>query len=241
MCKSVFGPIIYKYNKKIVSLNIKSSCKLHYNIKTKKYALYVPIKSEVTKTNNTGIISLDPGIRTFMCGLTNNSVIKIGNDIGDKIKKRLQRLDKIKNSEHIPNKIKKKNEILINKKIKNIVNELHWKSIKYLTDNYENILIGDMSVKGIVSNKTSNINKMVKRIAYKMSFYKYRQRLEYKCKKYNIGYKVIDEKYTSKVCSRCGWYNKKLGGNKKFSCESCKMRIDRDVNGCRGIYIKQWM
>ncbi len=97
-----------------------------------------------------------------------------------------------------------------------------------------------MSVKGIVNNKTSNINKMVKRLAYKMKFYTYRQRLEYKCKSKAVGLKVIDEKYTSKVCSNCGWYNKKLGGNKIYKCPSCKKKIDRDVNGCRGIFIKQW-
>jgi len=240
LCKSVFGRIKYKYNKKNVKLNIKSSCKLHYNIQTKKYTLYVPIKVKVTPTNNKGIISLDPGIRTFMNGLTKNSVIKIGNNCNNKIKEKLKRLDKIKNNKNVPNKIKRKNEILINRKITNMVDELQWKSIKYLTDNYGNILIGDMSVKRIVNNKTSNINKMVKRIAYKMRFYVYRQRLEYKCKLHNIGLKIIDERYTSKICSYCGWYNKNLGGKKEYKCDDCKRNMDRDVNGCRGIYIKQW-
>ena len=83
-------------------------------------------------------------------------------------------------------------------------------------------------------------NKMTKRIALKLRFYEYHQRLAYKCKLNKTGLKVIDERYTSKICSKCGWSNDKLGGNKTFNCEECGIKIDRDVNGCRGIYIKQW-
>ena len=240
LCKSVFGKIKYIYDKKPIKLKINSSCKIHHNIQTREYSLYVPEKVKVKKNTKKNIISLDPGIRTFMCGLTNNSVVKIGNNISGKIKKQLKRLDKINKNKQIPNKIKKKNEKIINRKIKNIVDETHWKSINYLIKNYGNILIGDMSVKGIVNNKTSKLNKMLKRIAYKLKFYKYRQRLIYKCKLHNIGMRVIDEKYTSKICSKCGWYNKNLGGNKNYKCNNCKINMDRDINGCRGIYIKQW-
>ena len=48
-------------------------------------------------------------------------------------------------NETISDKIKKKNEKMINKKISNIVSDLHWKTIKYLTDNNEVILMGNMS------------------------------------------------------------------------------------------------
>ena len=240
LCKNVLGEIKYKYNNKIVNINVNSSSKLHYNIETKKYSLYVPTKVPIIKNTIRNIISLDPGIRTFMCGLSKRSVIKIGNTISDKIKKRLKRMDKINKNEKIPNRIKKKNEKLCNKKIKNMVNELHWKSINYLIKNYGNILIGDMSVKGIINNKTSKLNKMTKRIALKLRFYEYHQRLAYKCKLNKTGLRVIDEKYTSKMCSKCGWCNNKLGGQKIFNCEECGIKIDRDVNGCRGIYIKQW-
>ena len=44
---------------------------------------------------------------------------------------------------------------------------------------------------------------LTKRIALKLRFYEYRQRLEYKCKLNKTGLKVIDERYTSKICSKC--------------------------------------
>ena len=95
-----------------------------------------------------------------------------------------------------------------------------------------------MSIKGIANKTTSNITKMTKRIGYKMKFYKFQQRLKYKCDRNNIGFKLVDEKYTSKVCSHCGYKKEDLGGNKVYKCDGCKKKIDRDVNGCRGIYIK---
>lgn len=82
---------------------------------------------------------------------------------------------------------------------------------------------------------------MAKRIALALKFYKYRQRLEYKCKAKGIKYKVINEYYTSKMCSVCGEIDDKLGGKKIYKCVNCKSVMDRDVNGCRGIYIKQYM
>ena len=72
-----------------------------------------------------------------------------------------------------------RNISLIYRKIRNYVDELHWKTIRYLTNNYDNILIGDMSSKSIVS-KEGSLTKMEKRIIHKLSFYKFRLRLKQK-------------------------------------------------------------
>jgi putative transposase len=53
--------------------------------------------------------------------------------------------------------------------------------------------------------------------------------------------KTIDEFYTSKTCSLCGSYNPKLGSDKIYNCINCKKSIDRDINGCRNIYMKQYI
>ena len=68
-----------------------------------------------------------------------------------------------------------------------------------------------MSVQGITCKSTSKLTAMTKRIGYRLKFYQFRQKLEHKCKINRIEYKVVDEKYTSKVCSFCGDYNDKLG------------------------------
>ena len=103
-------------------------------------------------------------------------------------------------NENIDKKIKSKNEKVVNKKIKNLVNELHWKTINYLTKNYETVLIGNMSSKNIVS-KNGNLNRMTKRIALHLNFYKFQERLKYKCNIRETKYGKIYEWLTSKMCS----------------------------------------
>jgi putative transposase len=186
------------------------------------------------------VVNLDPGIRTFMTGLSENEVIKLGVDVSNKIKKHLTIVDNIK-KKSLPKKIIKKYESCHNKKISYLVDELHWKTINYLVMNYKNILIGDMSVKGITSNVSSNITKMTKRIAYRLKFYKFYERLQYKCNLTKTNYRQVNESYTSKVCSSCGYIKSDLGSSKIFNCNSCKMSIERDINGCRGIFIKNYM
>ena len=79
---------------------------------------------------------------------------------------------------------------------------------------------------------------MTKRIAHKLKFYKFKQRLEYKCESTKTEYKEIDESYTSKMCSKCGYLKEDLGSSKIYNCDNCKIIIDRDINGARGILIK---
>ena len=122
-----------------------------YDRQLNKYYLFVPEKIEPTKIKKKRkIIACDPGIRTFMTGISGNYVVKIGDKCSKRIKECLKIIDKRTNM-NIPNKIKKKNEKLYNRKISGLVDELHWKTIKYLTSTYKRILIGDMSVKGITS------------------------------------------------------------------------------------------
>ena len=132
-------------------------------------------------------------------------------------------------------KQKRKSENKRYKKINDLVNDLHWKAIKQLTDNYGTILIGNMSTKGIVQN---SINHMTKRIALIMRLYVFRERLKYKCSVKGCNYKMIDERYTSKMCTFCGNIKDNLGTNKIYECTKCNNIIGRDVNGSRNIYMK---
>jgi len=218
------------------------TCKVFHDKTTETYTLLVPNKIKVIPNENPKqYISLDLGIRTFATGISENEVIEIGSDVQEKIKFHLEKLHAIHNNEAIPQHIKQKNEKRIHRKISAYVDELHWKTIKFLTTNYKNILIGDLSVKGITCNETSKLNRMTKEIGYRMKFYQFRQRLEYKCISKQIHYRMNKEMYTSKMCSYCGWMNDKLGSSKTFVCDECKKIMDRDVNGARNILTKIFM
>ena len=239
LCFNALRKVNAYYDNNIYDLSkVSTTSRLVYDKMVNRYYLYVPEKVEQEKLEQPNeVISLDPGIRTFMTGISENEAIKIGDKCNGRIKEYLQKTDKI-NRKEISNKIKRKHEKRNNKKISNLVDELHWKSINYLTNNYKNILIGNLSTKGIVSNNASNLYKMTKRLAYRFKFHVFRQRLEYKCNVKNANYILIDESYTSKMCSRCGYCKNDLGAAKIFECDDCDVRMDRDINGARGILIK---
>jgi hypothetical protein len=205
-CKNIFKDlpkIAFMYNNQTFNLSqIECDFKINYNSITDKYTLMVPMKTEYTLTErNDNIVVLDPGLRTFMTGISNTEYLSIGNDIHSKIKTSLYRLNKIKNNKYIPDKIKKKNERLINRKIEYKVDEMHWKIIDYLTRNYSAIFLGDMSAKSIVKKGSSVLSKVAKVACLRMKFYEFRLRLMYKCSVRNIKFKLMDEFYTSKTCS----------------------------------------
>lgn len=210
---------------------VKKDFTVHYNLRDNKFYLLNPIEVKLAKTDKKDTISLDPGIRTFMTGYTNSKYIDICTNLSDKIKKNLKKIDNVKNKSK---RIKKKVEKHYYRKLKNQIDDMHWKVTDFLTKNYGNILIGNMSTKSIISNKKTNyLKKITKRIASHMRLYVFKQRLKFKCQLKNIGYMEVDEAYTSKTCTNCGNINYKLGGNKIYSCKKCKIILDRDVNGAR--------
>ena len=244
ICPFIFGDIKYIYNKEEVDLiNIDSNVKINYNSITDEYLLLIPIKTKNKEINNKtkNIISLDPGLRTFMKGVNEKESLNIGTDVNDILVKDIKRLTKIIENNNISKRIKKKNEILINRKISNKIDDLHWKSIKYLTHNYKIIFLGDMSAKDIVNRNNSVLNKFQKIACLRTKYFLFKTRLEFKCKLNNVYFKYIDESYTSKTCSICSNYNKDLGGSKIYCCTKCNNTIDRDINGARNIYIKSFL
>jgi putative transposase len=228
------------YNNKEVIPHITKGIKINYNSILDKYTLLVPISEKPIINNNKteNMISLDPGLRTFMTGISENESVKIGNNVNKIIEKDIKRINKIKDNEKVPIKTKKKNEKIINRKIKNKVDDLHWKTANYLVKNYECILLGDMSAKGIVSKKSSILSNTQKVACLRTNYYVFSQRLAFKCKQNNVTFKLVDERYTSQTCSCCGNINKDLGGSDIYNCNECKTIIDRDINGARNIYIK---
>ncbi|MDO9414521.1 transposase, partial [Pararhizobium sp.] len=220
-----------------------TTSKIHYCYNTKKFHLIVSKRFKAEQCNNQKqIISLDPGIRTFQTGITENECIKIGSNMKKKIEPLLKRLDRTNRKKDdkyiVPKRERKNREKCINTKIKNIVTDLHWKTIDMLTKNYSTILIGDMSVQSISNNETSNLKEMSKRVGYAMSLHTFRERLRYKCHANKINYRIISERYTSKMCSHCGNIHKNLGSSETYKCTNCDMVMDRDVNGARNIYLK---
>jgi len=240
----VFGEIpMYhcKANKWIpYRLNTDSSFKLHYDSKIDTYSLFITIKEETVESeaNKNTFIGLDAGIRSFMTGVSNDCAIQIGTVISDQISTLLKKIDRNNNDDQLTEKEKSKRNMKIYRRIINIVDEMHWKIINYLTNTYERIYIGKLNMKDVVNNETSVISNMSKRVGSMMKHFQFRQRLIFKCKSKRINCIEVNERYTSKTCSRCGEYKANLGSNKKYKCNKCGNYMDRDINASRCILLK---
>jgi IS605 OrfB family transposase len=215
--------------------SIDSDCKLHYNKNLNRFTLLVPIKEKCIKKNiNNKFISIDPGIKTFITGLSNDSVYKIGENLRDTIKVNINKIDKLAK---INNKKCRKRMTVLRKKNNNKITDLHWKTINYLikTEKINSIFIGNWSTKNISSNE-KYLDDMSKRFASSLRFYDFLLKLKFKCEEYNVNFKLIDESYTSKVCSFCK-ETSSIGNDRKLKCK-CNLNLDRDINGCVNILLK---
>lgn len=215
----------------------KRSIEIIYEKDTDRYFLHYPVEvnwypsedkriesQNMFNYNDNRIISLDPGVRKFLVGYDpcGTSVF-----IGDKASKKLSAM--------LLDVDTSQDKISSWRNIKNYINELHWKSISYLVRNYDVIILPEFRVSEML--KKRKLGRMTKRLLSMFSFYKFKERLEYKCSVYNKKLIIVDESYTSKTCGNCGVLND-VGSNEEYCCSLCGVIIDRDVNGARNILIK---
>ena len=125
---------------------------------------------------------------------------------------------------------------LLWKKIKNLISELHWKVSSFLVENYDTILLPDFRISQMV-RKGKKLGKMTRRLLNMFSFYKFKEKLQYKCSTYGKKLLIVDESFTSCTCGVCGEING-MRGKEVYLCKKCGLEIDRDITDSRNILIK---
>ena len=219
------------------------SCKLILT-KNNKYYLAIPSNKEFKNDNNNNVCAIDPGVRSMITIYDPRGVCyEFGSNIYkmiykakkiDKIKSKIRKFQGPRNKRYRL----KKEQRNIQDKIKNCINNIHHKITKYLSDNYNQILLPEFQTKQMTNKKTRKISKSTVRNMYLWSHYKFRKLLDFKMNRKNKKLILCTEEYTSKTCTNCGIINHNLGSNKVYSCNNCNLTINRDVNGARNIYIK---
>ena len=208
-------------------LNLPVSNSFFYELKCK-------VKKIVHSENQTtddrfDICALDSGIRTFQTLYGLNHIVEIGSNDCYKILKRLKIGDRSFG-------LKKK---LIGKKIKNLVDDLHRKTISFLTSNYKIILLPNFGTSGMLGGK---ISKGTKREMQAFRFYNFKQRLIDKCAKTGTVLKIVSEAYTTQCCSECGVLtnpnDSKIFMCLNMNCPLFRVEIDRDFQGGRNVFIR---
>ena len=214
---------------------IKYDCRLQ--IKYNKWYLVVPYDAHKEKIEGRkDICALDPGVRSFQTIYSEEKIIQIKAN-REKLKILNDRLDKmkaLKDTHIIRKRAYKKRERKIYMKKNSLIEDLHNKTIDYLTKNYQTIIIPPFESQDIV---VKSKNRKMNRSLMDLQHYMFKMKLEAKCQVRNSDKIEITEEYTSKTCGRCGEINE-IGGCEKYKCEKCHLELNRDINGARNIYIK---
>lgn len=207
-------------------IKISKDCRICYD--GYNFYLCIPETYECKETLSCDTIALDPGTRCFSTGYDpSGKVLEFHRT--DKV------IHKLKNKISLLQSLRKKRIKVVRQRIKNCVTELHWSTINHLVKNYKHILLPNFESQK-VSQKSKN--RHLNRDLNIYSHYLFKQRLHYKAKTLKVNVYDVNEAYTSKTCSNCGYMKNDLGSNKIFSCKSCKIIIDRDYNGARNILLK---
>ncbi|WP_143117097.1 zinc ribbon domain-containing protein [Allochromatium warmingii] len=116
-----------------------------------------------------------------------------------------------------------------------MIDELHWKVARFLTDNFDVILLPTFDTQQMVVKTARKLRKKSVRSLLSFSHYKFGQRLELKC--IERGKKLIRvcEAYTSKTVS---WNGKLLNIGSAKTITSDGITVNRDINGARGIFLR---
>ena len=119
----------------------------------------------------------------------------------------------------------------IHEKIANCRLDTLHKVSKEIVKSYDLISVEDLNVKGMIKN-----HKLSKHIA-DASWGNFVTLLQYKCDWYGKELVKVNRFYpSSKTCGDCGWINQELKlSDREWTCKSCGVVHDRDVNASRNI------
>jgi len=226
-----------RHNKKKYSDEVECDSKMIYD--GQNFYLLIPKKVQVKEQDDKKTsVALDPGVRTFQTGFSETEFFKahINDTKFEKLKNKIKLLQSLWDTKKIHNPRRK--HLVLRRKIKNLVDECHWKTIKHLLYNYSDVLLPSFESQDMVKGGTF-LSKKTKGSMLTLSHFKFKVRLKEKAQEYkNFRIHDVNESYTTKTCSCCGMIINDVGSKKKFICSKCGSNHDRDVNAARNIFIK---
>lgn len=206
---------------------------------------FIVIPKEVKTTpidNQEGVVAIDPGVRTFATYFSTEGYFgKLGQKAFDRLLKLNLKIDKLisklsKETEKNKKSNLKRSIFNIRFKIRNLIDELHWKVIKFFASRFKVIIFPPFNVSEMVNKSKRNLPKKVVRAMNCFRFYEFKERLKLKCKENGVTFVESSETFTSKTNSFTGELMENLGSKEKFKFNN--VSIDRDINGARNILIR---
>lgn len=206
-----------------------------------RWFLIVPVVVQRKPTDNQSrIVAIDPGVRTFATYFSETECGKIGNGAFERVIRLCYAMDQLKskmsNAQHKQRYKMKKAFKRLGWRLKDSLSDLHHKTALYFVKNYDYIVLPTFEVSDMVKRVGRNISAKSVRSMLTLGHYSFKQILKDKADMY--GKTVIDanEAYTTKTVSWTGEVRHSMGGAKFIKSGTDVM--DRDYNGARGIFLR---
>jgi putative transposase len=206
-----------------------------------RYFLIIPVEEKTTSCDNqTRVVALDPGVRTFQTFYNPEFSGMIGEGDMGRITRLCTHLDALisKRDKSISRKRLRYNKAIkrMRHRIRNLIDEIHHKTSRFLVDNFDVIFLPSFDVSEMAKRAKRKINSKTVRSMLTWSHYRFKCFLKNKCEEFNKVLLIVNESYTSKTISWNGKINYSLGGSKVVKDKNhC---IPRDINGARNIWVK---
>ena len=189
------------------------------------------------------VVALDPGIRTFQTFFSETECGKFGTGDFGRLQRLAHHLDSLvsRHAKEHDRAVKRRMRLAMNRmrwKIRNLVDELHHQTARWLVDNYDVILLPTFSTSEMVTRGSRRIRSQTVRNLLTFRHYDFKRFLQWKA--FETGKTVLDvnEAYTSKTVSWTGEIVDNLGSKKEIRSEKTDLKMDRDINGARGIFLR---
>ncbi|OQX10068.1 MAG: hypothetical protein BWK73_21240 [Thiothrix lacustris] len=191
--------------------------------------------------NQGRLCALDPGVRTFQTFFSDHHCGHLGEQDVQRITRLAFHLDDLTSRRDKATNKRKKSALTkamarIGNAVSNLIDELHWKTARFLTDNFDVILLPTFESSQMVIKADRKIRSKTVRSMLTLKHYTFSQRLEQKCFERGKVLIRVCEAYTSKTASWTGEIIHNLGGRKTI--KSGGFVVDRDENGARGIFLR---
>ncbi|MBO6266732.1 MAG: transposase [Synergistaceae bacterium] len=218
------------------------------------FILDVEVVAPAFAENQGRVVAIDPGIRAFATFFSPDSCGKIGNGDFSRIMRLCLNMDRLKSEFDNTKKNKslkakkrydRRKRLLkamdrLRWKISDLVDELHFKTIRFLLDNFDVIVIPKLGVPDMVEKTKRKISSKTVRTMLSFSHFRFRQRLLFKAWEVGKSIVFVDEAYTSKTQTWNGIV-REIGGAKTIRDAVDKsIVVDRDYNGARNIFLRAW-
>lgn len=243
-------PFEYRSNLNLNELNIKE---IRIKFIRNKWLCDIIIEDSIKYKDklliDTRVLAIDLGLDKLCHGIDNKGNEVIIKNKSKKINDYYQKqIAKIQNKRSKTIKGSNRNLLLkkslnkcYHKKNEQIKQTLHIQSKKLANMNYNTIVVGDLSVKNLMSSEGVNENKKgIRKSFHKSNINMFLQFLGYKCQANNVNLTKIDEKWTTQLnCLTGTQFKTKINLGDRQVQLSDTIIIDRDLNSAINI-LHRW-